>query len=435
MAVQHIAASGALLKALRGRPGAEATSRAERLRLEGVLSATAVGSPSTAEWADIATAVIEAGFSEVDEAALLDVIAAKATTRATASPTQSACGRAALQEFESLHRFFPASVWESMRSGGVEGMVNFLIALGLRHPTEGTSRAAACTFLAGSEGFEKAASMDATARMTTAGVIKKMLRDAGKVAPKPTVFLAKLPATPAELEVAHRAVYEAVYSENGPADPPFSEVQLQTLKCGTRCRGLKRGSSGSLVNSGGPSTPGDAGVGHMWAFGQAMLQQMVHMQSAIAGLQTARGIVPATPVGPMLLSPPPRPQAQVAQPSLESVAQQLMLPVSEAAPAGTVDAAAGAVKKPKTVGEATAEILAALDSKARLRYRQKATNIRPKNNKKPDPTKTILQRIRQNTHLSDKKSIRPKNPKGNQSDKTVKLARNTRVHILSLKQE
>lgn len=312
---KHVAASAALLNVLQGRPGFAEASRTERLRLQGLICGSR--GLQTAELAAIAQAVQEAPFEDGDRAGLLDTVASAATAPLARSMSREAVlsGRAPLQNYEALWKFLPQWVWDAIREGNAEKMVGFLMTLGLRNPSEATGKVAALSFLAGSEGMDKAVAMDGTARMTTMNVFKKMIRDAAKASPRPLVLLTALPESPAHLLADQRLLYESAYANGGPAEAPFTEVQLQVLSVGTRCRAIKRPLA--LAPPGAPaplqlgtlqgsSTPG---VADILAWGSAMVKQMTDMQAAIAMLQANCAQVSAGAPARLPLPPAPAPAA------------------------------------------------------------------------------------------------------------------------------
>ena len=301
--LRQVAASTSLLSALQGRPGHAKASQSERLRLQGLLAQTR--GLRSSQLGPTAEAVQRAGYCPEDEAIILDMIA-DLTSASTPAPPAAPSNRSCLQNFESSYNFLTERVWASMSDGDMQALVDHLVRLGLRHPSEPTSMAAALVFLAASEGLENAKAMNSQARLTTIRIFKRMVRERTKGVIPPIEFLAALPASPEELKTSHPILFAEAFGHEAPMASSISAVQLEALKAGTRMRAVRRGSL-EEIRVPGINPAMDSNM--MMNFGQAMLQQMSCMSQAIAGLQHGVGARPST-----------------ALPALPGVAQQLMLP-------------------------------------------------------------------------------------------------------------
>ena len=366
----------------------EKASKSERMRLQGLL-AQAKGVQST-DLAEIATLVGQAEFAPRDEEVLLDTVADLVTCAPTT--TTSASSKTALQDFESFSNFLTADVWERIANGDMQAIVNFLLRLGLRFPTEPTSRTVAVVFLAYSEGVEAVQAMDAAARLTTIRVFKKMIKDAAKTAVPLLETIKVLPKTPLEVQRQNSVAYDMVYAEQEPQSCPIAAVVIEELKLTTRMRATSR-----LASSVGLGTSPLA-VQPMQQFmvrGQATMQQMGMMQQSIASLQGgSMPTITMTRQQSGSFDPPLKARVPQQRAGLPAVAQQLQMQGS-AAPEAHEVATPAAVKvslradaKPldeedekdclltlpkipaskkvkiaaaKSVAEATAEIMTALD--------------------------------------------------------------------------
>lgn len=374
--LRQLSASATLLSTLAGRPSVTKVSRTERLRLQALLVRARL---TQAELAEASAAVKRSGFNAEDEVALLDCVAdlAVGEEQEPLRRTHAVGHRTMLQNFETLHKFVPASVWGAVADGDMKGFVAYLVQLGLRNPAEPTSKVAALVFLLGNEGYEKAALHDSDARLSTIRIFKQMLRSQTKFALPPLEFVAVLPELPQALQRSHKLLYESLPEPPGAC--PFTDMQLEALKASTRMRSLRRGIPAQIV-----ATHSEQPLAQMMAFGHAMLQQMSSMSHAIATLQRAGQPYQVDCKGPLdaaahrlALAPPATPttQARVAdEASPDDLRSPRVLPTVGEMPsnerAGNPREAPAEPprKQRKTVEEATQEILSALDAKQDLAH-------------------------------------------------------------------
>lgn len=235
-----------------------------------------------------------------------------------------------------------------------------------------------------------------------------MFRDAAKASPRPLVLLTVLPESPAHLLADQRLLYESAYANGGPSEAPFTEVQLQVLSAGTRCRAIKRPLA--LAPPGAPTplqlgtlqVPSTPGVVDIMAWGTAMVKQMSDMQAAIAMLQAncsqispgapARLPLPAPAALPASSTPPRTAMPSAATPSPSPAISPLVQTVTPQSPSGFVELPTVHMTKespPREVGAPTpvvSQILAAVEP-------PKKRKVEPQRKSVADATEEILRSL------------------------------------------
>ena len=282
--MQQVAACKSLLQALSARPGFADVSASECSRLLGLLRPLHL---SSAELAAFASAVVEAGFAAKDQGLILDAVA-QASSGQAALPRASLSGstRAKQQSWESAVHFIPGSVWKRLEEHSVAELLDFIVRLGLRSPTEHTLLALSCCVLAVSEGVDKSVNMSVDNRLVFHQTVKTMFKEKVKFAPSPLVWVQELPASPEQFKRSYSALWEALYASEAPCSCPVSELSLAQLKAISRCREVRKGSlkptaAGSeLFSVGAASQPGPQ---------QAFMQMGMSIINSISQLQQQLG--------------------------------------------------------------------------------------------------------------------------------------------------
>ena len=218
-----------------------------------VLSLLRSVSLTSVEMSSVVTGVKEAGFAAKDETTLLDC-SIECLSGSHGRPVATHSGaRTSLQSWETVQHFLPASVWETMKQGTMSNVIDFVLKLGLRNPSEPTAQVISLCVLWASEGHDKACAMQAEVKLSFHQQVKQMFKTKAKFLLPPVEWMQALPRTPLELKQKNPTVYEVVYSQEGPAETPISELHFQQLKGTSRMRGLRKGFSTSCLSI--PATP------------------------------------------------------------------------------------------------------------------------------------------------------------------------------------
>ena len=273
-AMQEIAASQTILRALAGRPGFAKVSSNESAKLRNILQTVVC---TTADLGKIGEAIRAAGFQADHEGALLDVVAERAATPACAAPEKGS-HRVGVQNYLSFVNFVKASTWQSLREGEHARLTEDLLRLGLRNPSEATSQTLGLVILHQTEGFEKAMQMTQDARLEFVRSMKALFKSKIKAAPADPTHLLSLPETPQELLQVHPDMYNSSFASEGPAKSPISDLVLPQLRRSTRMRALRGGASPSALSS-------LAIAPDMLAFGQTLMMQMQGIAQQVQSLK------------------------------------------------------------------------------------------------------------------------------------------------------
>ena len=273
----HISASKSLLGSMASRPNFAKVSQNERMRLQAMMH-TLHGAP-TSHMAQVSAEISGAGFAESDLNTLLDVVADLATS--TTPRTDVEPRRTGLQDWVALVNHLPQSVWEDMKDGSVETLVEFSARLGLRHPSEPTAQVMSLMILFQSEGFDRCMGMAVEHKITLIKTVKHALKQKNRLSPPPLQFIPVLPKTPDDLRSKYRDVYDAVFAAVAPAKSPLSEVALQRLRLTPKMRSPKRG---SVMHLGSLSSDSSL-PSQVVAFGQGLMQQMTTLQQQMSHMQ------------------------------------------------------------------------------------------------------------------------------------------------------
>ena len=175
MAAEFLAQAGAsrsLLNSLRGRPAFALVSRNEKDRLHAML--LRARGMAAAHLAELAEAIKQAEFAKPDDDALLDVIselAIQSSPSIAIAPT-----RTALQDWQSLCNDCPASCWESMGVGKLEDAIDFLLLLGLRNPTESTTKVLVLSILCAPNCIDNAIGATQETKLAVTKTVRTLFR-------------------------------------------------------------------------------------------------------------------------------------------------------------------------------------------------------------------------------------------------------------------
>jgi hypothetical protein len=272
----RLAACQSLLGALKGRPNFERVSSSERLKVHSLLLQSRLG---TEDLAEVATAVGLARFASCDEQVLVDAIGDAATSESVVHAVGTG-SRTSQQNFEALVHFLPEGVWSLLKDGSVEAMVEHLIKIGLRNPSEPTFMTMTLSMLFQSEGLGKVIEMSSDGKLVVLKSIKNLFKSKCKLAVQPVQWVQCLPKSPDSFRTQFSALYASAFKSCVAHASPISELGMEQMRVGAKMRKTK----GSVMNLGSLQQPDMPS--QMLAFGQGLMSQMALMQSEIAGLRS-----------------------------------------------------------------------------------------------------------------------------------------------------
>jgi len=275
-----------ILTALNGRPGVAKVSEQEGRRLQQALRCTAVANDDMGR---IAHAIKEAAFQEGDEQALLDVVADVASSRVSAPCAKMQ--RTSTQDWLEFVHYIPGNIWHELEQGLVNGFMDFLFRLGLRHPSEPTFSLMATMTCVQADGLDKVLNMADEVKLQYVGSIKAMFRSQLKKWLAPCNYVLSLPRKPEEFRRDYRALYDNAFRGLDPSPCPDTEVQLATLLARGRCR-AERGTGASKRKAFGGPLQLDLGLGaassnsQLLQFGQGLVMAMQSLTEQVSRLQS-----------------------------------------------------------------------------------------------------------------------------------------------------
>jgi len=253
----------------------------------------------------------------------LEAIVTAVTTRvqvpvaAALVPFEGSKRHKGLQDFESFPVYPPDRVWQSMTNQpatAMDTMVDFLVQLGLCHPTEKTIQKITAAIMLASEGRAKLGAMQPTTLHEVLKTVKRLLRCKASKA-EPLLYMEVLPISPATFGQMAPGMYDAVYQMGGPGQCPFGETELHTVSSAIPMRSSRMNVT-SLGGQSAFSLPAS-----VCQFAQTMAQQVSalqeehrHMISLLMGGARGEGLQLQLPAqialrasaghGPLALMPP-----------------------------------------------------------------------------------------------------------------------------------
>ena len=286
-------ASKSLLQAMAGRPVFRKVSATEKTKLVSHLKGSKL---SSTDMASILKVIFSSGFADEDQNELIDAIGG-----CVSAPAMSLAKvqRTSLQSWESLGHFIPSSIWTKLSEGSLDSFLAFLIKMGLRYPTEPTV-ATITLFSLHQSDSEGLATMSPETRLAHVRACKQAFKSRCKFEGPPEVFIEKLQPSCEGFAKSYPNLFAELYSAEGPAPCPLTELALAQLRVGTRVRGGRGLSSTALGKA-------SNGVEMMMQFGQAMMQQMTLMNKEIAQMRSGSVSLNFLPRHRAALPPPPLP--------------------------------------------------------------------------------------------------------------------------------
>ena len=330
--LDQLGACRSLMQALQGRPGFAAASSAEGSHFVATLRTVAL---TTQEMGGIATAIQAAGFAPADENAALDALAD--ASRNSPQPVTKP-KRTLGQDYQELTHYLTAEIVDKLRNNSVTELMDHLIKLGLRNPSETTSQVISLLVMHQQDGLQKVLDMTMECKLQMNHALKNVFKTRVKHALPPASYVDILDTDPQAFRLKHPALYGSAFPNSGPVRDPVGQVQMSQLKL-CRMRRL-RGSEPLQLALGSSSQPLPPSV---MQFGQALVGQMQTLAHQVSQLQNLQGASQPPSSSrralPSLL--PPR-QAEPALPALLPPRQALPAPPPSVEGAGSSDAALGA---------------------------------------------------------------------------------------------
>ena len=371
--LQKLGACKSLLSALHQRPGFDKTSSIEAQRVQALLRVSPLG---TEDLGKVAEAIQSAGFADADAAAILDTVADLAGSGG-AQPVLKA-KRVTTQDYTEMRHYLVPSVMASLKEEKAVGdLMDHLLRLGLRNPSEPTFQMMTVLVLHATEGYDKTQEMAPATKLLFNQSMKDSFRGRAKLVANSIFYVEALPGDPAVFKREFPSLYAAAFKDSAPMPAPISELEWTILKRGVRMRKDKGGSSLELALASPRGSSSAAMPSNLLQFGQAMAGQMQVLAQEIASLKRSSSSEPL-----LTLLKPPAPTLQSTKPVAlpdsgavpASSTMALEPPAPRVAPATlplTADAAAAAVAGDNQDSEALAE-----EAKAQTSVDQISASIR-----------------------------------------------------------
>jgi hypothetical protein len=236
--LQHVYAVKALLGPMqrKNHSSYEQSSYAQRTHLENMLANSSL---CVGDVGNVVKVVEEASFTADDEAALIEVLAAKADTPITDGGSKKG------QNWLSMVFFLPLHIWNGMSTGdGPVLFFRFLCLAGLRSPDEHTYALMTTLILLATEGLDKCIGLSPTFKVVQVKALKKWFKGVANKFPKDSPCW-DLPSTPHDLHLQDPDHYSALYAKDPPAACPWDMLTLQSMASTSRCRSSKLIAEGS----------------------------------------------------------------------------------------------------------------------------------------------------------------------------------------------
>lgn len=221
----RLEAAKALLDSLCGSSCLGAASASQRDAFVDILSTARL---TPAECAEVALSAQAVAWAAGDLQRVVEAIFLPRRPSGAHPPA-----RRGLQDFGSMTAFFKEEHWEVLlaNNGGtalkLSTIVDHLVALGLRSPTESTMQLLTGLYLICAEGPSQVRIMGHTQKLSMLRFCKRSLRQAGRH--QPLVWLPALPQAPETLAKQQPTLYRAVFGDAPPVPCRISEVALREV--------------------------------------------------------------------------------------------------------------------------------------------------------------------------------------------------------------
>ena len=233
--------------------------------------------------APLATLVRMSAFTSEDQTGMFAAMARlKACNGELPVPPNSSVN---MQDWETIVGFVPENVWNAEGTGSFGMMLmEFILAMGLRNPTAGTSQVLSLLTLVGGEGVPKVAAMSPEARLHATRSWKKWMKRAADKKAKPEPWVAVLPLSPQDLQVQYPDLHASVFAASRAAPERIDPAKFEILRANTPMRAPKGSAKCSRA---GPTIVAGGGVQQMMQnMVQQAVQQMAHQMFGMQqGLQ------------------------------------------------------------------------------------------------------------------------------------------------------
>ena len=134
------------------------------------------------------------------------------------------------------------ALWELNKQGRHQAMIDHLILLGCRDPSEYSYRELAILSMVGSDGPQAACSFSVSSKNSVLKLMKRLFKQSASKAPPPEDFIKQLPEHPDELQSFYPNTYALVFGGNPPIACPVDLQVLEYMRNGAflrRPRGQK----------------------------------------------------------------------------------------------------------------------------------------------------------------------------------------------------
>lgn len=232
----RLAGARVLLESHVGKPTHEALSR---LQADAVLELVADATLSAEVRSDLASAMTEIQWRQVDLTRLLAAL----TASAKALPPGKR--RRSQQNYTSVLNFVTDGEWEDLTSGSVNAaaklsiIINIAIGLGLRCPSEHSAKLLCSWWLFVSEPESELPRLAPAQKLCMLNHVKAQFNAVRAGSPDPALWLDKLPETPVQLLRDFEAIYRGRFPSDDklPVPAPIDVKGLLAFDLTYGCRG------------------------------------------------------------------------------------------------------------------------------------------------------------------------------------------------------
>ena len=187
------------------------------------------------EVAEFVTRITEVGFPQDVEAQLVDSLTACADTpdRHVVPTTRCRQKNTRLQNFETFWSYFPESIWREMSAGSpsdiIRTLVQTLLRLGLRHPSEPTYGMMSCIFCILLEGEDATFEKEKKDKHGITEHVKDVYKRMVATWPDPGAYVVVLPDTVSQFVAKYPALASEFYGGQSPGLPPMDTRKVQSM--------------------------------------------------------------------------------------------------------------------------------------------------------------------------------------------------------------
>ncbi len=225
-----------VLDGQRGKSAYVAVSKVQAAAFASMLSTA--GELSDVQKADLTNLLVEIAWADSED--LNGVL--QALTKPLASAGEKQRRRRSLQDFTAIHGYMTEEFWQKMQEGipqcnKLHILLQAAVRLGLRLPSEHTSKWLACLWMSCSMSPAALLSTTPDAKQVFLKHLKHQFEVIRRTLVDPPTWIEVLPTEPLELARAHPALFGSVFGQGRPVVAPIDMSAVIALSQSFGCRG------------------------------------------------------------------------------------------------------------------------------------------------------------------------------------------------------